>query len=429
MSVVPANSSARVAPRATANAAVVTRSTLLLGAVVTFMIAPKIDVISVLRVEDIVFLLTLPVLIWSYRPGDTHAPAYFNWYVAYLAIGFVSALVNYGNVGLFGAINVLRPIQYMIWFLIGAQMARGVSEERFRKGMSVVALVLILWWIGEASGALPKIGKFTGASGRLTLNTSGPYETAVVVAFLLIFVRNRVLQIGLIGILFATQSRITLATAVAVYLAFNLRKSVVFAIPVAFLAGGLILIAPDMLLSDRLAATAMPFQMWQAFLHQIEASPTITSLGDYEYFGYTTVWNQIGQNASDASFTMRTIRWGLIIKSLQSDWLHLLLGWGPGAWGAAVDGHFIRFLGETGLIGLTTALMFMWRSALSTESPRPYKIAMAIMIGSALFIDVFTSSKAMSFLWVIFGYSYNRPFHLARLSGIVKNEHTPRVGG
>lgn len=409
------------------NAGVVSRSTLLLGAVTAFLIAPKINVIGVLRVEDFVFLMTLPVLMWSYRTSGARAPDFFYWYVGYLAIALLSVLLNYGNVGIFGVINVLRQVQYVIWFVVGAQMALGVSEGAFRKSMSFVAVVLILWWAGEASGVLPKIGKFAGASERVTLNTSGPYETAVVVTFLLIFVRNRGLQIGLIGILFATQSRITLAAAVAIYIALNLRKSLIFALPLMLLLGGLMVIAPDIPLFERLSATATPLQMLQVLLRQIEVSPVITSLGDYEYFAYTTVWNQIGQSASDASFTMRTIRWALVIKSLQSDWPHLLFGWGPGAWGSAVDGHYVRFVGETGLIGLASILTFLVCSVFARQSPRSYRIAVLLMIGSALFIDVFTSSKAMSFLWVILGYSYNRLSSLDGPATATRDKHKWRM--
>ena len=386
---------------------VLPRSSVLLFFVAAFLLAPKIDVIGVLRVEDFVFLMVLPILAWRYTPRRTVIPRVLTWYFAYLGIAFLSALVNYANLGLFGLFNVARQLQYLVWFLVGAQMAAAIPEDKFERTLSIIAGLLILWWFAEASGAVPKIGKFTGASGRVTLNTSGPYEISVVVVFLMLFVRKKILLLGLFGILLATQARITLVAALAAYMTFNPRHALIYGLPACGLAVLFILINPELILNSRLAETMLPAEMWSAFVDQIRAAPVIYDLSEYRHFAYDTLWDQVGRS-NDVSFEIRIIRWALILKSLSADFLHTLIGWGPGAWGAAVDSHAVRYIGEVGLIGFSLVAAFMGVSVWSAAVPIEFRLATVVLIVCSLFIDVMTSSKIMSFFWVILGYGYAR---------------------
>lgn len=386
---------------------VFSRSSMLLFCMALFLLAPKIDVVSVLRVEDFVFLAVLPVLAWRYAPSRTMPPKVLYWYIAYLLLASFSALLNYSNLGMFGFLNVLRQMQYAVWFVVGAQMAAAIPEERFKRVMAIVAGALILWWLGEASGAIPKIGKFTGATGRVTLNTSGPYEISVVVVFLMLLVRKKILLLGLLGILLASQSRITLAAAVFTFLVFRPRQALIFGLPLAVILAVVLMINPEILSSSRLAETMSPLQMWRGFISQFQTAPLIVELPDYRHYAYDTIWAQV-RDASDVSFEIRLVRWTLIIKSLSGDLFHLLFGWGPGAWGAAVDSHLIRFSGEVGVIGLFIIATFMGMSTVSSTVPKEFRAAMLVLIICSLFIDVMTSSKIMSLLWMMLGYLYVR---------------------
>jgi len=384
-----------------------TRGGMLLFGFTVFLLAPKINVISVLRIEDLVFLAVLPVLIWRYSPERTPFPGYLKWYFAYLGLATLSAIANYSDLGLFGIINVVRQAQYLIWFAVGAQMAVAIPEERFHRAITIVGTIFILWWFGEMSGAIPKLGKFTGAQGRVTLNTSGPYEISVVVVFAMLFVKNRAVLLGLAGILIATQSRITLAAALVVYLIRNPRHALIASVPVALMIVVFLLLAPSALTASRFAEIMSPLEMWQAWRAQLLDAPVIVDLPEYRYYAYDSLWEQIDGNI-DVSFEIRLIRWALIIKSLASDWMHLSIGWGPGAWGAAVDSHLIRFLGEVGILGTAIFTAFVAISIFHPGYPAPYRTAMMILVICSLFIDVMTSSKIMSFLWGFAGYTTAR---------------------
>ncbi|MFK7875916.1 MAG: hypothetical protein AB8B71_09080 [Paracoccaceae bacterium] len=384
-----------------------TRAGTLLGLLAAFLLAPKIGVVAVLRVEDFVFLMALPVLIWRYAPGRTILPGFMYWYLAYLALALLSSIINISHLGAYGIINVARQVQYLIWFFIGAQMAIHIPPERFRRVLTGVAVVLLFWGLGEAAGVIPKIGKFTGATGRVTVNTSGPYEISVVLVFLIVMVRQRLVLLGLLMLLWLTQSRITLAAALLTYLIFNWRKASVFALPVGLVVATVLLTNPEVYLNSRLAETATPMQMWQAIRAQIDTSPIIASLSDYRYYAFDTIWQRLDRQL-DLSFEIRVVRWALILKSIGNDTMHFLIGWGPGAWGLAVDSHIVRFLGEVGVIGSSFVGMFVFRSIAAREAPLPYRCCMMVIVICSLFIDVMTSSKIMSFLWVLLGYLYTR---------------------
>lgn len=391
---------------------------MLLFGFVAFLLAPKINVNSWLRIEDLVFLCVLPVLIWRHAPGRSPLPGFIKWYFAYLAFATLSALANFSNLGFFGIINVVRQVQYVIWFAVGAQMAALIPQKHFRRSMTIVGTIFIFWALGEAAGVIPKIGKFTGAVGRVTLNTSGPYEISVVVVFLMLFVRSRLVLLGLISVLLMTEARVTLGAAVVLYLIQFPRHGLIYGGPLVAILSAILIFDPDILAGSRFAVTLGPIEMWQAWNAQLAITPVIDDLSQYYYYGYETVWQQIG-GITDVSFEIRTIRWALILKSLSNDWIHFLIGSGPGAWGAAVDGHFVRFLGEIGIIGTAIFAAFAAVSIFSPSSPSHYRSAMILLVLCSVFIDVMTSSKIMSFLWGIAGYTHVRN----QIAQVLHNNH------
>lgn len=381
------------------------REKTLLVFLVIFMLAPKITVFSMFRAEDIVVLLVLPLVLLGAKFDRANVPKFMYWYFAYISVAIFSAILNYENGFGNAALHVTRQIQYLIWFVIGTRLATGVSNKSFLTALSFIALVLIIWWIGEISGIIPKIGRFSGVLGRVSLNTSGPYEISVVVVLLMLFVRNKLLLVGLVCILLTTQARVTLVAAILGYLIYKGRRDWKVVLVLGIAASVVLYALPDLFQSSRLAESLTPIEMWQRFSTALQTSPLITSLGDYRYFGYDIIWTSV-EGASNASYEIRIIRWSLILKSLGNDFGHFLFGWGPGAWGLAVDSHYVRYLGEVGVIGTLCVLMFFYKSLRSVTVSNNYKFAILLLVLCSVFIDVMTSSKIMSLLWVILGYTY-----------------------
>jgi len=398
----------------------INRSTMLFYLTIAFIIAPKVNLVSFgasgLRVEDFILFAALPVLFWRYRGRAHPFPIYVWAFFIFMAASFASAALNLSEVGLMGLIFTGRQLQYFLWFLIAAEFAPLVSEQRFRRAFGGVALVLLLWWFGEATHLIPKIGRFAVVDDRITLNTSGPYETAILAVLILIIAPKKWQKIAMIGVLLATQSRITIIAALVVWqVARPGRNTLVLLllIPAAIL---ILSIGSQDLSDSRFSQTQSVSSMTSDLIRRIEEVPQITSLDDFRAMVDDGLRNNVDFSVGDASFQVRAYKWALIIKSLGADTMHFIFGWGPGAWGLAVDGHYVRFLGEGGIIGLMSALFFFGTSLSSRDAPRPYRLGFLVMALSCVFIDAAVASKVSSTLWIIAGYFHGLSIDQRRMS-------------
>lgn len=388
------------------------RPSILFFLTILFILAPKVDVVSLgaaaLRVEDLVVLITIPFLLNGYRKRLAPPPSYVLAFFAFIAVSFISAIFNFQETGVVGFVYVARYFQYFIWFLIAAQFAPYISETRFRAAFGFIAIVLLLWWAGEASGIIPKIGRFSGVSNRITLNTSGPYETAILAILIYLNVPKLWQKIAMVGLLIATQSRITIASFAAIFIVERPGRNLLVAALMAPLAFVAIQVGSGFLSESRLASTQSPASMISEIYSRIETAPVIESLEEYRVLAVKNLNVSVDRSVGDASFKIRTFKWALIVKSVFGNFEHLPFGWGPGAWGLAVDGHYVRFLGETGVIGFIAAMVFFTLSLFSKDAPKPYKLGFFAMALSCVFIDAATSSKVSSTLWIVAAFYYTR---------------------
>lgn len=396
----------------------INRKTVLFLASIVFVIAPKIDLITIfggsgIRIEDSVLYVTLPFLFWRYRTQMAPIPSYVWAFWIFMGASVLSAVLNYGELGPRGLVYIARQIQYFLWFLIGVQFAPRVPEQLFRKAFGFIAVVLLLWWAAEATHLIPKIGRFTGAGQRATVNTSGPYETAVLVVFVALLAPRTWQKIGMVAILLATQSRITLVATVFVWLKARPGRNLVLSVPLVVIAALALAYMPSAVSNSRVVQTQSISAMFSELQSRLEFAPQIQSLE--QYWSYDLKAN-VDYQGSDPSFQVRAFKWSMIVKSLGSNTLHLLFGWGPGAWGLAVDGHYVRFLGEGGLVGFFTAMIYFGTSLFARDTVPVYRLAFLTMAVTSLFIDAATSSKVMSVLWLIAGYFHGRTWFLARQS-------------
>lgn len=397
----------------------ISRSTLLFYFLLLFIISPKITAFHIgnieVRFEDLILLPTLILLIWNYRKNLHSYPLFIKVYFFYIFISILSASLNLNENGTISYVYIIRQMQYLIWFYVGAQMAQSLNDKNFRKGLSIVSAILILWAVGEILNIIPKIGKFTGAEERITVNTSGPYEISVLVVIIFLVINSKFLRAGLLGILLASQSRISIFASLVVFTFAQSHRTFLFLIPLIFI---LTLLAPTFLSlveNTRIAETESALTMVTSIRDSFESAPVVTpSTYKSSYFEDF----QAMDNTGDVSFKIRAYRWSLIVKSLSESPLHLLFGWGPAAFGNAVDGHYVRFLGETGIIGLISAVFFFLTSIFSKRSPLEFRYAIALIAITALFIDTATSSKLMSISWAIGGYYYTLRYKKHKTSAI-----------
>jgi len=271
---------------------------------------------------------------------------------------------------------------------------------------------LFFWLIGESTGLIPKIGRFAGVTERATLNTSGPYETAILVAIVYVVAPRVWHRIAMIIILLSTQSRIAIVAMPIVWHQMRPGRNILIlamVIPTAILLLALSdgsIIGQDSRFSQTQSVSNMIGDLQASYL----AVPQISSIAEYRELVFDGLRDNVDYGVGDASFQVRAFKWAIILKSLGFSTVHFLFGWGPSAWGLAVDGHFVRFLGEGGIVGFLCAIFFFATALFAQDSPKPFRLGFIAMAVSCIFIDAATSSKVMSVLWLIAGYYHSRKF-------------------
>ena len=370
-----------------------------------YVLAPKIDLITAsgsgVRPEDLITAAAFVLYACKSQKAVLQVPKHVRVYGIFVGVGFLSALINYSQEGLVGIVFATRLVEYMVWFFIMYEACQTVSPRQVRTSLLVVSTILIIWGGLETAGLTNKIGKFTGAEGRLTINTSGPFETSVMLAILAYAAQQMIVTPAMMVMVILTQSRITLVAIIASFLAIRPGSGLVLAAMGLFAAA--ILAGPIMSLlgESRLAKSATPLTMVQLLATEWERVPQVDNPLYFRerFLGGDTVIRYIGNTRGDVSFKFRAVRWPLVVKSTLYSPLHSLIGWAPGAWGAALDSYYVRVFGEVGLIG--TGVFFWWLFAFARGARRDsvsrFSIYMLIVV--AVFIDIFTSSKVMPILW------------------------------
>lgn len=370
-----------------------------------YVLAPKIDLISAsgsgVRPEDLISALAFLLYLTKRDKVPLHMPRHVRTYLIFIAVGLVSAVINFPREGPVGIVFAVRLFEYMVWFFVMYEACQTVSPRQIRASLLIVSTILIIWGSLEQIGVLGKIGKFTGANERLTINTSGPFETSVMLAILAYAAQQVVVTPAMMVMVVLTQSRITFVAIVATFLAIRPGRGIVLAVIGLFAA--LLLAGPIMSVmgESRLAKSETPLKMVQLIATQWQRVPQLDNPAQFRerYLGGDTVSRYIGNMRGDVSFKFRAIRWPLVVKATLYSPFHVFIGWAPGAWGAAIDGYYVRVFGEVGLIGTAVFLWWLLSFARATRQNSVSRFALYMMAIVAVFIDIFTSSKVMPILW------------------------------
>jgi len=370
-----------------------------------YVLAPKIDLISAsgsgIRPEDLVAALAFGIYLAKPHKTPLTMPKHVRVYLIFIAMGLFSALVNLPQEGPVGIVFAIRLFEYMIWFFVVYEACQTVSPRTVRTSFLVVSTVLVIWGGLETAGVLSKIGKFTGAAERLTINTSGPFETSVMLAMIAYAAQQIVVTPAMTLMVILTQSRITLVAILAALLALRPGRGLVIAgiglFAAVVLAGPLMSVLGE----SRLAKSATPLTMVKLLATEWERVPQVDNPQYFRerFLGGDTVIRYIGNTKGDVSFKFRAVRWPLVVKSTLFSPLHVFVGWAPGAWGAALDSYYVRVFGEVGLIGTWIFVCWLLSFIRDTKRGGISRFSIYTMIIVAVFIDIFTSSKVMPILW------------------------------
>lgn len=370
-----------------------------------YILAPKVDLYTIgsaaIRPEDVISALAFVIFAASAR-RRLSLPVHAKIYLAFVGFGLVSAVLNFTTGGLVSVVYGIRLLQYMVWFFIMYEAAPRLSVREIRWTFITLSVLFIIWGGAEYFGFAPRIGKFTGAEQRLTINTSGPFETSAMLAMLAYAAPLIWLTPFMAVLIIMTQARITLLGVLVSFAAARPGRTMVVGILGAMLAT--IAAGPlyDAVSKSRLGKSETPLAMVNLLSYTWRRVPTVPQPLYYRerFLQGPMVLRYMPNTRGDLSFKIRAVRWPIIVKSTAARPLPRFVGWGPGAWSNAVDGYYVRAFGETGVIGILLFVAWIGAALRTLKQRSVGKFSLIMLVAVGFFIDIFTSSKVMPILWV-----------------------------
>jgi hypothetical protein len=393
--------------------------------ILVIVLLPKINILEIpgtyvaVRAEDFALLLIafLGVLYALLKGKLLTVPKIALPMAIFLAAAFISLIAGIYNGTIvdasLGILFFLRKIEYLVPFFLAYWMFN-------KKNAPYIGRILLLTlFLTAVIGVLQQLqfmgGFYLGAyvpvaSERIFSTFSGPYEYCLYLAlafsyFVVEYFReekNRLPLLFLLGAIFyfilLTAARITVVSVfISAALTAVLDKKIKALLPLLAI----------MLL---IALMFMPFtakSRFQAFF----AEGTLPALSQIES-GAAVHFEEYG-GGIDESAVIRYVNW---LNVLQGFSLHPLLGSGPSAFGEAVDGNYVRVLGEGGIFGVLAFAWLMYNLFLMSykyyrqaddKLAEKYSLFMLTVLSalliSALFVDTFEASKIAMLFWLLMG--------------------------
>lgn len=406
-----------------------------------YVLAPKIDLYAIgaaaIRPEDLISAFAFFIYIVTAR-RRLSIPIYARAYLIFIGFGLLAAVINIAQGGLVGIVYGLRLAQYMTWFFIIYEAAPRLSTRALRTALLLVCSVFIIWGGAEYFGVIGRIGKFAGASQRLTINTSGPFETSAMLAMLAYAAPALWLTPFMIVLIFLTQARVTLLGILVSFAAARPGRTMAIGFAGAVVATVAAQPLYTAISKSRLGESETPLAMGSLLKYTWKRVPTVPRPSYYRerFLNGILIYRYMPNTRGDLSFKYRAVRWPIIIKSTAATWVTLFVGWGPGAWSNAVDGYYVRVFGETGLIGVVLFLGWIVVSLRALKQRSIGKFSLVMLAVAALFIDIFSSSKVMPILWAFLALEHaGHPFAFRQAKALFRRgkrrlpaPHPARVG-
>lgn len=339
------------------------------------------------------------------------------------------------------ALYALRPLEYWIVYPTIVLLLVERAEPwtgRLRVLLAGVTILQTAFALAQYLLGL-QIGFSHQAYSRGAGLTAGPYELGAISAALLIFwlaQRRFVLAIIAAAGLLVSISRISLIGAVAglavlgvLLLIRRLRRRrgrpsaplstrairtvaatgsalvvVVVALTLALLtpAGSRLAQQATAPITDRFGSTSITGS-WTAAEGLAARIPPVETAAQYDSIAFLHIFDHVdAERAADvgaeASNLVRFFRWHLILDNLSSP-DRIGLGLGPSFVGGSVDGSYLRFLADGGVLGVLAwaVLIVGW---FRRTPPWMAGVVVSMLVG-ALFIDIVYALRAMVLFWAL----------------------------
>jgi len=396
------------------------RTIIVLGVVMLFM--PKVNLVSIagesagIRIDDVllfvIFALLLAGALLARKPTINGIES-----IVFILVGYM-VLSNLLNLHMFGRSSLLyslRYFEYFMFFYIGRYFFNArYSAARLLYALLFVNAILIVLQGLVIIGGFSSAGFSQDVSDRAIGLTGGPWELGAILNFcLVIFLFDRKEVGGVTSRIFviACTSALVVMTGarmpalahiclISYYVYLQAPNKTYFLGSAAFI-GSLLLFAILVIPNPLTERSENLFSM--ANIEQFQDQYSKASVPDEKFEGWSEM--STADEYTDLSWLTRVARWIIAIKTWTNSPLTWFVGVGPGNWGPALDGGWLRVMSEWGLLGLSIFLVFLYRIAQISRATFAMVMALAI---NMLFIDIHIAYKAMSLFFFLSGYAYSK---------------------
>jgi hypothetical protein len=388
---------------------------------VAMLFTPKINLVSIagesagIRVDDVLLLvisaLLLAGVLLTRKPTINGIES-----ITFILIGYM-LFANLINLHMFGRSSLLyslRYFEYFMFFYIGRYFcdARYSAARLLYAMLFVNAIVMVLQDLGIVGG-FASAGFSQDVAGRPIGLTGGPWEIGAMLNFsLAIFLFDRK-QVGgvtsRLPVIACTSALVVMTGAripalahiflISYYLYLHAPNKTYFLGSAAFI-GGLVLFAILLIPNPLTERSENLFSTANIELFQEQYSKSVP---EEKFEGFSQTYT--ADEDTDLSWLIRVARWTIAIKTWTNSRLTWFVGVGPGNWGPALDGGWLRVMSEWGLLGLAIFLVFLYRIAQISRATFAMVAALAI---NMLFIDIHLAYKAMSLFFFLSGYAFHK---------------------
>lgn len=379
-----------------------------------FLVAPKINLIQIsgqtsgIRADDVFVVLAMPFLLMRIKDAIPFLGS-MRIYVLFVVMALVSALVNVEANGWKLVLYPMRLVEYLTFILFGAlctsrNLLIAVSSLIILLNTSVSIGQMFLDWGGfPYSRYAPDVGS------RAIGLTAGPWEMAATVNLSLAYLgyawNRSPRQIGwflsfymislVCMILSGSRVGLVVNTVIGCLFLFGLNLSWLRKI-------GLICL---ILMASVFTFKAVPNSLGERSRDllqpgNVEHSLRIGGQNDCQMgeAGGIIDFAVISDGQHDPSWGVRAQKWARAACIYAQDSGNYLLGVGPGYFGPALDGGFIRVLVEHGLVGV----ILLFAVLLGGDAAfRRYRVITMTFAAHMVFIDIYLSYKFMSLMFFL----------------------------
>ena len=380
----------------------------------TLLVLPRFFLIDIddtgIRVEDILLLLLVPAtvqVLMSQRQQMGSVISSFGMYFGVVALASsIAGLTGTMSLSISLAFG-LRPALYACAFVIGWNL--GLHSRRRQHGLIFICIVVLglnlTWGVGAVAGVFPNVASFDPS--RLSGLTNGPYELSSMICLISVALlrdrRSLPLAAGAAELIW-TQSRVALMAFILYSFASSLGRRFWLSIFFTAALGSSLVFVLGMRDSSGLSLSD---SLEEIFALSQNFSQVVSVRDNYFDLAYSTSANNvITAGDSDHSMLLRVARWSVVLTTASHSFGNLMFGMGPGFYSVALDGNYVRLVGETGLLGLLAFLLVGCRLHKSFVQPENRRLMLGLIFQLAvvaIFIDVFVSLKTMCLFWMLVG--------------------------